>query len=67
MHEFKLPQLPEGYRWGSEVSYPLTNPFNSPDGMVIKKIDTENRVALCVSFQMFHKPTETWLTISTQS
>ncbi|MDF7650758.1 hypothetical protein PUG42_19690 [Erwiniaceae bacterium L1_54_3] len=67
MQEFKLPQLPDGYRWGAEGSYPLTNPFNAPDGTVIKKIDTENGFAICVPFQMFHEPTGTWLTISTQS
>lgn len=69
MQEFELPQLPAGYRFGAEMSVPFNGKghFEAPNGTVIKKIDTENNVVICVPFQHYIKDQDMWVTLSTKS
>lgn len=63
--EVKLPSLPKNMRYSAEmaVKFETTERFDAPDGMVIKAIDAENKIAFCVGFQMYLEDKDMWVNV----
>ncbi len=64
MRKYDLPKLPDGCRYGAEITLPLPKgSFNAPEGHAIKCVDTLARTVVCVPIQQWIPATESWVTI----
>lgn len=63
--EYRLPPLPENMRYSAEVAIDFETPnrFDAPEGMVIKALDVEKKIAYCVAFQMYSEEQDMWVTV----
>jgi len=60
-----LPNLPEDARYGAEMifSFEGKNEFHAPAGFVIKSLDKEKKIAICVPIQVYSPELDTWVVI----
>ncbi|HHG8780359.1 hypothetical protein NLX76_00965 [Enterobacter hormaechei] len=65
MSHYKLPKLPEGYRYGADhfANLPEDGAFYAPAGCVIKSVDTDKKNIIYVPIQYYIAEKDTWVTV----
>ncbi|EKD5635445.1 hypothetical protein OST27_000175 [Escherichia coli] len=68
MNKFTIPPLPVlsgNARYGQETAFRFNGDVKGPDGYVIKRIDVDSNMVICVPIQQLDAVTGQWHTIGT--